>query len=285
MTFDPRLTPARDDLAADFLRGIVTADTFAKGSEKRVVSARCPLRGRPDEAAWLSTELLFGESFVVYEERAGWAWGQSGRDDYVGYVPSDQLGEPGGKPTHQVGVLRTFIYPEPNLKSPTDNALSLGSLAMVSGSDGDFAEIEGSGYVFSAHLVPVEAMEADYLTTAIRFIGVPYLWGGRSSLGLDCSGLIQIVLQRAGLSCPRDSDMQAKSLGEQIEPDLAALQRGDLAFFPGHVGLMVDEQTLLHANAWDMMVSPHPLRYVIAEIGKKEAEPLTCIRRFSESAG
>lgn len=283
MTFDPRLTPAREDLAADFLRGIVTATEFAKGTAKRVVRAQCPLRAAPDHGAGLSTELLFGEGFTVYEDKNGWSWGQSAIDDYVGFVPSDALGSAGSKATHQVSVLRTFVYPEPDLKSPTEMAVSIGAYATVAGTEGDFSGLESGGYVFTAHLEPVASFEPDYLTTAIRFMGVPYLWGGRSSLGIDCSGLIQIALQRARISCPRDSDMQAKSLGDEIEPDLGRLQRGDLAFFPGHVGMMVDEQTLLHANAWDMMVSPHPLRYVVAEIAKKEAKPLTCVRRFSEN--
>lgn len=285
MTFDPRLTPAREDLAADFLRGVVTAAEFTKGTKKRVVSAQCPLRSAPDHGAGLSTELLYGESFVVYEDKDGWSWGQAVIDDYVGFVPSSALGKVGGDATHQVGVLRTFVYPQPDLKSPTDMALSLGAYATVIGIEGDFSSIEGGGFVFTAHLDLIASFEPDYLTTAIRFMGVPYLWGGRSSLGIDCSGLIQTALQRARIPCPRDSDMQAKGLGDEIEPDMNRLQRGDLAFFPGHVGMMVDEQTLLHANAWDMMVSPHPLRYVIAEIAKKEAKPLTCIRRFSDGSG
>ena len=285
MTFDPRLTPAREDLAADFLRGIVTASEFAKGAKKRVVSSQCPLRAAPDHGASLSTELLYGEDFVVYEDKNGWSWGQTSIDDYVGFVPSDALDEIRSDATHQVSVLRTFIYPRADVKSPTNIGLSLGAYATVIGEDGNFSNIEGGGFVFTAHLDPLASFESDYLTTAIRFMGVPYLWGGRSSLGIDCSGLIQIALQRARIPCPRDSDMQANSLGDEIEPNVNRLQRGDLAFFPRHVGIMVDEQTVLHANAWDMMVSPHPLRYVIAEIAKTEEKPLTRIRRLSNGSG
>lgn len=282
MTFDPRLTPARPDLAADFLKGVVDAPTYAKGQKKRVGVPVCPLRGKPDEAASLATELLFGETFSVYEEKDGWSWGQASLDDYVGYAPSTALETPGAEPSHMIAVLRSFIYPGPDLKAPVTAALSLGSLATIKSRDGDFMELEGSGFVFAEHLRPVSQFEPDYVTTAVRFMGAPYLWGGRSSLGVDCSGLVQLALGFAGINVPRDTDMQAKGIGEEVEPDLSSLQSGDLVFFPGHVGVMLDGQTLLHANAWDMMVSPHPLRHVVAQIAKKEAEPLTCVRRYTD---
>ena len=279
MPFDPRLTPARDDLAADFLRAVVKADRYEKGVRQQVIAPQTPVYGAPDSAAQMTTELLMGERFTVYDSANGWAWGQAEKDDYVGYMPANALGEATTAPTHKVSVLRTFLYAEADLKSPVRGAISMGAQLTALDADGDFTETDG-GFVFTQHLVPVDQTEPDYLTTAVRFIGVPYLWGGRTSLGLDCSGLVQIALQMAGIACPRDSDMQAKGLGEALDPHVPRLERGDLIFFPGHVGMMLDEGTLLHANAWDMMVSPHPLRYVIAEVSKKHEQPITAIRRL-----
>lgn len=281
MTFDPRLTPARADLAADFLKGVIDAPSYAKGNKRRVSAPLCPLRSRPDETASLATELLFGETFSVYDDKDGWSWGQAATDDYVGYVPSAALEDPGAAPTHMLGVLRSFIYPEPNLKAPIKAALSLGALASIKSHDGDFLEIEESGFIFADHLRAIDQVEPDYVTTAVRFMGIPYLWGGRSSFGLDCSALVQLALGFAGISAPRDTDMQAKGIGDEVEPDLENLQGGDIVFFPGHVGIMIDGRTLLHANAWEMMVSPHPLRHVIAQIAKKEGWPITCVRRLA----
>ena len=280
-SYDPRLTPARDDLAADFLRSAVEAPAYAKGVTRCVVAPSAPLHTGPNAEAGRATELLMGEGFVVYEDKNGWSWGQSILDDYVGYVPSETLGAPSLPVTHRVGVLRTFLYAEPDLKSQMLGPLSLGALCAPGRVEGKFSQIESGGWVFTDHLKTTADLEGDYLTTAIRFIGVPYLWGGRTSLGVDCSGLVQLALQAAGVGAPRDSDMQLLALGREIEPNPAALDRGDLVFFPGHVGIMVDNGTILHANAWEMMVSPHPLRYVVAEIAKDHDVPITGVRRMT----
>jgi cell wall-associated NlpC family hydrolase len=280
-SFDPRLTPAREDLAADFLRGAIERPNYAKGVTKCVTAGSAPLHAGPDAASGRATELLMGEGFNVYEEKDGWAWGQAMMDDYVGYVPAGALGVTEEPVTHKIGVLRTFTYTEPDLKSQMLGALSLGSLVSAGNIHDKFTQIEGGAWVFTDHLKTVADLEGDYLTTAIRFIGVPYLWGGRTSLGIDCSGLVQIALQAAGVSAPRDTDMQSLSLGRDIEPDPAIMERGDLVFFPGHVGIMVDQGTLIHANAWDMMVSPHPLRFVVAEIAKEHDSPITCVKRLT----
>ena len=286
MKGDPRLTPAREDLAADYLRAVVKVPNYAKGVRKQVRLSYAPLHGRPDTASGRLTEALMGEGFTVYEEKGGWSWGQLDADGYVGYMPSVALADPGAPATHKVASLRSFIYVRPDLKSQVLGALSLGATVSATGAEGEFTAIDAGGYVFTGHLKPVGEVEPDYLTTAIRFIGVPYLWGGKTSLGLDCSGLVQVSLQFAGiLNCPRDSDMQAASLGEAVEPDARLTQRGDLVFFPGHVGLVIDDGVLLHANAWDMMVSPHPLRYVVAEIAKKNPTPITAIRRLVDTGG
>jgi len=278
---DPRITPAREDLAADYLRSVVKVPHYAKGLARQVRLPYAPLYNHPDTSSGRLTEALLGEAVVVYEEKGGWSWCQLGADGYVGYMPSVALGDVGPEPTHKVAALRTFIYARPDLKSPVMGAASLSSTVAATGTEGEFTGIENGGWIFSGHLKPADEMEADYLTTAIRFIGVPYLWGGNTSMGLDCSGLVQTSLRFAGiLNCPRDSDMQAASLGEPVEPDARLARRGDLVFFPGHVGMVIDDGVLLHANAWDMMVSPHPLRYVVAEIAKKTPAPVTAIRRL-----
>ena len=281
MKGDPRLTPAREDLAADYLRSVIKVDRYAKGVPRQVRLSYAPLHARPDTASGRLTEALMGEAVIVYEDEGGWSWCQLATDGYVGYMPSVALGDPGDEPTHKVAVLRTFIYAEPDLKSKVLGAVSLGSQLAATGTEDVFTGIEGGGWIFSEHLKPVGEMEPDYLTTAIRFVGVPYLWGGKTSMGLDCSGLVQLSLQFAGvMNCPRDSDLQAAALGEAVEPDARLAQRGDLVFFPGHVGMVIDDGVLLHANAWDMMVSPHPLRYVVAEVAKKHPTPVTAIRRL-----
>ena len=281
MKGDPRITPAREDLAADYLRSVVKVASYAKGVPKQVRLPYAPLHKLPDTATGRLTEALMGEAAIVYEEKGGWSWCQLAADGYVGYMPSVALGEPGPEATHKVAALRTFIYRNADLKSPVMGAASLGVTVAATGDEGEFTAIDGGGWVFTGHLKPVDEVESDYLTTAIRFIGVPYLWGGNTSMGLDCSGLVQTSLRFAGiLNCPRDSDMQAAGLGEPVEPDARLAQRGDLVFFPGHVGLVIDDGVLLHANAWDMMVSPHPLRYVVAEIAKKNPTPITAIRRL-----
>ena len=280
--YDPRLTPARDDLAADFLRSTVNAANYVKGATKCVAAASAPLHTSPDASSQRATELLMGEAFVVYEEKDGWAWGQALMDDYVGYVPSATLGVTDDPVSHKVAVLRTFVYAEPDLKSQMLEPLSLGSMVTAGNIHDSFTQIQNGGWIFTDHLKTVSDLEGDYLTTAIRFIGVPYLWGGRTSLGLDCSGLVQLALQAAGVGDPRDTDMQELALGREVDPNPASMERGDLVFFPGHVGIIVDQGTLLHANAWDMMVSPHPLRFVVAEIAKKQEQPITSVRRLTK---
>jgi cell wall-associated NlpC family hydrolase len=281
MKGDPRITPAREDLAADYLRSVVKVPNYAKGVARQVCLPYVPLHARPETSSGRLTEALMGEKVTVYEEKGGWAWCQLDADGYVGYMPGVALGLPGPAASHKIGALRTFVYARPDLKSQVIGALSLGATIADAGHEGEFTAMDGGGYVFTGHLKPVDEMETDYLTTAIRFIGVPYLWGGNTSMGLDCSGLVQTALRFAGiLNCPRDSDMQAAGLGEAVEPDARLARRGDLVFFPGHVGMVIDDGVLLHANAWDMMVSPHPLRYVVAEIAKKHPAPITAIRRL-----
>ncbi|HEX9169878.1 MAG TPA: NlpC/P60 family protein, partial [Roseiarcus sp.] len=216
--FDRRLTPARSDLAAEHLRGFVDAPRYVKGQAKRVVAASAPIRRSPDAGAPLETEALHGESVVVYDEHGGWAWVQLDRDSYVGYLPGEALGAP-AEPTHRVAAVRTHAYPGPGIKLAPRMALSLGARLTVVAHEGDFAVSADGLHVWARHLSERGAREPDYVAVAERFLETPYLWGGRTSEGIDCSGLVQTALGAAGISSPRDSDMMEAALGAPIAVD------------------------------------------------------------------
>jgi len=279
--FDRRVTPARPDLAAAFLRGRIEAARFVEGRERRIVGASAPLRRAPDVAAPLETEALHGEIAVVYEERGDWAWAQLARDLYVGYLQTAALAAP-IEPTHRVAALRSHAYPAADVKQPPRFALSLGALVRVEGIDGDFAVTPDGLRVFARHLAPIDSFEPDFVAVAERFAETPYLWGGRTSEGIDCSGLVQSALAAAGVAAPRDSDMMEAALGAPLPVDdaLARLRRGDLIFWKGHVGVMRDGETLLHANGWRMKVASEPLAQARARIEATGYGAITSIRRL-----
>ncbi|TGD97173.1 C40 family peptidase [Methylobacterium nonmethylotrophicum] len=290
---DPRLTPARPDLADERLRGQVEAARYVPGRPHRVRTPLAPLRRAPDPAAALDSEALFGEAATVYDVRDGWAFVQLAGDGYVGYLPAEALGPAGPEPTHRVAALRTFLYPAADLKRPPLGALSLGAQVTVAAREGAYARLPDGSFVWAEHLAPVAATEPDWAATATRFLGVPYLWGGRSSLGLDCSGLVQAALAAAGLQAPRDSDQQEAALGEPVAlaPDLAGLRRGDLVFWRGHVGMMLDATRLIHANGHHMAVAIEPLAEAEGRIRAGRTGPGTgdggirSIRRLRPSTG
>ena len=282
---DPRVTPARPDLAARFLEGRVTADRFVEGKPARVLDGVAPLRREPRPDARLDTEALMGERLTIFEEDAeGWAWVQLHRDGYVGWIPTHAyLKGEGVAPTHKVAALRTFLYPGPSIKLPPVEALSLNAALAVTGESGDFFTTAHGGHIFRQHLCPREQHEPDFVAVAERFVGVPYLWGGKTSLGLDCSALTQLALAAAGIAAPRDSDLQEKGLGQPVAFDegLADLHRGDLVFWKGHVGIMTDPETLLHATAYSMTVMKEPLRAARDRILAKSFGAITSIRRLA----
>jgi cell wall-associated NlpC family hydrolase len=275
---DRRLLPARPDLAAEHLRGRVEAARFVVGEARRVVDFAAPVRREPRPDAPLDTEALHGEAVTVYDEVEGWAWGQLARDLYVGWLPANALGKP-LPATHRVGALRTFVYPAPSIKQPPLQPLSFGSEVAVAAQEGHFARLAEGGFVFERHLQPVGTIEADPVAVAERFLGVPYLWGGRTSLGLDCSALVQTALEAAGRACPRDSDMQEHELGEPLAGGLAALRRGDLLFWKGHVAMARDAATMIHATAWTMSVIIEPIAEAVARIAAG-GDPLRGVRRL-----
>ena len=282
MTLDPRINPVRPDLAAARLRGRVEAARFTDGEQRRVLAPAAPVRRHPACDAALDTEALMGERVTVYDTHGGFAWGQLEADGYVGYLPSDALGEIGAEPDRRVCALRTFVYPGPNLKLPPTGFLSLNAAVAVRAVEGDYAQLTTGGFVHLAHLADRSHREPDFVAVAERFVGTPYLWGGKTSLGLDCSGLVQIALAAAGIPAPRDSDMMARELGSPVEigPDLSGLRRGDLVCWGGHIGIMLDDRQLLHANGYAMATAVEPLRVAEERIRTKSYGPITGIRRL-----
>lgn len=282
-SYDPRLTPARPDLADIRLQGRVDAQRYVAGETRRVVVPCAPLRRVPRFDAGLETEAVMGEAVSVYEIRDGFAFVQLQRDLYVGYLPETALGESEPVPTHRVTALRTFLYPAANMKRENRGFLSLGACVPVEEREGDFLRLASGDYLFAAHCADLREHEPDHAATAERLVGAPYLWGGRTSLGLDCSGLVQLGLFMAGLPCPRDTDMQEKALGHALPLDLDELRRGDLVFWKGHVGLMLDETRLIHANGHHMAVAIEPIREAVARIAEKSFGAVTSLRRLDTS--
>lgn len=279
---DLRLTPARPDLAARHLEGQVEARAFADPLPMRVVAPSAPLRREPRPDAALDTEALAGEAVTVYEQHEGWAWGQLGTDGYVGYLPDDALRPDVAAPTHRVSALLSHVYPGPSIKLPPLALLPMGSAVVVAGEAGDFLILAEGGHIWRGHLKPHGAVEPDFVAVAERFEHLPYLWGGKTAHGLDCSGLTQLSLAAAGIFAPRDTDMQENVLGTALAFDdsLAGLKRGDIVFWKGHVGIMTDAETLLHATAYTMSVYREPLRVARDRILEKSFGAITSIRRL-----
>lgn len=256
---DRRTHAIRSDIADVALAGLIFAPHYAGAHLYHCTAPAAMLRAAPSDSATAVSQILFGEGFAVIDASAGWAWGYCVQDRYVGYIAEAALGTIEPAPTHRVTASRAPIFSGADIKSPVAGSLSIG--ARVAGAAaGDFVAI-GGGFLHRRHVAGVDEL-ADAVTVAERLIGLPYLWGGRGAGGIDCSGLVQLALAMAGIDAPRDSDMQ-RVLGREIAAD-EPLQRGDLIFFPGHVGIMADEARLLHANAYWMGVVAEPLADVVA---------------------
>jgi cell wall-associated NlpC family hydrolase len=280
---DPRRHAYRDDLAAEPLRGRVSAKRFVKGEKRQVAHSSTPLRGRPDLRAGWTSEVLFGELVTVYEESEGWAWVQLESDGYVGYLRSGALSAPTAAPTHRVRALGTFLYPAEDVKAPPRLHVSMNAALCVVELGQSFAKLADGSFVPLRHIAERGRFAPDFVTVAERFVGVPYLWGGKTRLGVDCSGLVQVALQAVGVACPRDSDMQQAELGSEIpvQDNLDGLARGDLVFWQGHVGIMTDGFLLLHANAHHMAVAIEPLQGAVDRVAKTGGR-ITAIKRLPQ---
>ena len=280
-TFDPRTTPARADLAAKHLEGKVTAACFVEGHVYEVIEPQAPLRREPRPDAPLETEALKGERVTIYDANGeGWAWGQLAADGYVGWLPDNALAPAGAAPTHKVTALRTLAFPGPSIKLPPLEALPLGARLAIARIEDRMAVTQSGAYVPATHLAPLDRNETDFVTVAERFLGAPYLWGGKTALGLDCSGLVQVALTACGVSCPRDSDMQEAALGAAVSADPSTLKRGDLIFWKGHVAIVRGPDSLLHANAHHMAVAIEPIADAVMRI-RGGGNDVTSARRIT----
>lgn len=277
---DPRLTPARPEVAAKYLEGRVKAARFVEGEAYEVIDGIAPVRRAPAADAEQMTQALRGERVAVYDRNGeGWAWGQLDSDGYVGWLPESALARPAKAPTHKVTALTTLAFPGPSIKLPPVASLPLGSRLSIAHEDETFAVTAEGHHLPRQHLGPLDAREPDFVGVAERFVGAPYLWGGKSAFGIDCSGLVQVSLTSAGTGCPRDSDMQYAGLGRELSADESRnLKRGDLIFWKGHVAIVRDAGTLVHANAHHMATVIETTRDALARIEAAGSEAVAIKR-------
>ncbi len=269
---DPRLHPYKHDIAAAHLKGEVEADRYVEGKPHRVNEPLTDiLSDQMGEAR--TSQALFGETFMVYQTEGYWAWGQLMTDGYVGWLSALSLvASDGTDPTHLVSAPLTRATDE-SIKVLGIGPMPMGAQLRVSdpavevgGSSASFAQCD-AGALPADHLRRLSTPTHDWVAVAELFTNTPYVWGGRSALGIDCSALVQLALQQAGIACPRDSDMQEARLGHAVERS-SGVRRGDLVFWPGHVGIMLDATTLFHASAFAMATAAEPLGDVENRIGE-----------------
>lgn len=282
---DRRLNAFRPDLADTRLKGQVEATSFAEGRPARVIAPVADLRSRASPDAGLDSQLIAGDEVMIFEDHEGWAWVQAVRDGYVGYAPSWAIATDAPAPTHRVRVPRSFVYREPDMKRPMVMAHSIGAAIAVTGeaeTRGTIYALLGDGSAMVAdHLEPISATHGDFVSITETLDGTPYLWGGASAFGIDCSGLVQLALRLCGQTVLRDTDMQAASIGTplMVADDLSGLRRGDLVFWKGHVAIMRDDDTIIHANGRTMMVNSEPLAEAVERIAPLYGRP-TGFRRL-----
>lgn len=274
MSHDPRTTPANGRVADRHLKGVVEAPEYVSGELAQCGAAFADITGKPEGRR--TSQLIYGDLFNVLERRGGFAFGQAIHDGYCGYVSEDLLDRP-HDPTHWIAAPATHLYPGPNMKLMNNGALFLGSEVQVMEEDGPWSRLSNGGFVPSMHLMPMSQRLNDPVAVADLFMGSPYLWGGGTRNGIDCSGLVQVAWRCCGMDCPRDSDMQEDELGEKVPLD--QVQRGDLVFWKGHVALVSAPNVILHANAYHMAVAYEPLAEAIARIEAANGGPVTSVKR------
>jgi cell wall-associated NlpC family hydrolase len=273
-TLDPRINAYRGDIASASLKGKVEAERFVAPTPMSVTTPLAPMHKWPAADARCTNETWFGELVDVYDLTDGWAWCQAAREGYVGYVRADALTDVITDASHRLAVPASHLYPEPDMKSAPAEWLPFGARLTVMEERRGFSRVADGRWAVTRHLLPLGAVEPDIFATALKFQGVPYLWGGGSAAGFDCSGLIQVALLNAGQACPRDSSQMAAALGRALadDTDPTTLARGDLVFFPGHVMIADGQGNVLHANAHHMAVALEPVEVVRRRCTPKEAD-------------
>jgi cell wall-associated NlpC family hydrolase len=278
---DKRLNAYRPDLADIRLKGKVDSTLFREGGLMQMQAPTATLHRAPATDAPQETQVLMGEAMRVFDVADGWAWVQLERDHYVGYIEQHVLSPKIHNATHRVAVPSTPLYTKPNIKTQPVKFLPMNAQISVTAGDEKFYEIATGGFIFADHLAPPANFHLDFVAVAEMFLNTPYLWGGKSYHGIDCSGLVQTALQACGQFCRRDADMQEDQLGSPLLiNNRDGLKRGDLIFWKGHVGMMQDETTLLHASGHQMMVVSEPLE-VADERTKAQGKEITRIKRLT----
>ena len=269
---DRRFFRANGRIGHDSLQGQVTDRPLTAGTTLRIRIPVADLCASPGGKR--DKQLLFGQAFTLLEERHGWAFGFDPADGYVGYLRADTLHE-APEPTHRITARSSHIYTLDDIKSPDRLPLSCFSEIPVAEESDCFAELVTGGFIPSQHIAPLDWQAEDPVAVAEGFLGTPYLWGGNSTLGIDCSGLVQLAFHAAGRACPRDSDLQAGSWDDAE----GAPQRGDLVFWKGHVAMMLSETDMIHANAHHMAVAIEPFATARDRIAQKEFGEILRIAR------
>ncbi|MDR5653280.1 NlpC/P60 family protein [Ruixingdingia sedimenti] len=269
---DRRLTPANGRVAHVSLRGRVEAPAYVAGEWARVVAPLADLNRAPGRAR--DRQVLMGDRFLVLDRDGGHAFGQAEKDGYVGWLAEAALG-PDTMVTHWICAPGSHLYPEPRVQAHEVAGLSLGARLAVTGAQGAFAAVP-QGWVPACHLRAIGDWADDPVAVAESLTGTPYLWGGNSRAGVDCSGLVQLAFHACGRACPGDSDMQA-GMGAEIGPD--DLRRGDLVFWKGHVALVAGPDRIVHANGHHMAVAAEPLSDAVARIAAAGGGGITARRR------
>lgn len=271
---DRRLTPATPRIAHSSMKGRIEVPVFTDGTPMRVAQPVADLLRAAHGAR--ERQLLLGEAFTVIDRNEGHAFGFAGKDGYCGWLPDTALTR-GPQPTHWVATPGTHLYPEPRVQAPEICALSLGAQVAITADHGKWLETT-QGFIPAAHLRPLGDWRTDPVSVAESLLGTPYLWGGNTRSGIDCSGLVQLSYWACGITIPGDSDLQ-EGAGHAVLPD-TTLQRGDLIFWKGHVALIVDAERLIHANGHTMSVAYEPVQACIDRIMAQEGRPVTHRRRL-----
>jgi hypothetical protein len=282
---NPRLNAFRTDLADEALKDLVPAPRYAVGEAATVCALLADLRRDPSQTAALDSQLLLGERLKVFDIAGDWAWVQNEADGYVGYVAAELIARRAVTPTHRVVVPRTILFSKPDIKSRSLGYLSLGSRVAGNDEQGKFLKVEEpnvgrEAWLYRPHLFALDDFLSDHVSCARRFLETPYLWGGRSAFGLDCSALVQLALAERGIFVQRDSSMQETTVGMARPPEEPPAY-GDLIYFPGHVAIALNATEVIHANAHSLSVVVEPLDDLVARVrAESGGTGITAIRRI-----